>query len=300
MKPTWLKSKIPSGKNYFQLQALLRELKLHTVCEEAHCPNVADCWERQTATVMIMGDICTRSCGFCAVQTGKPLALDREEPGHVAEAISRLNLKHVVITSVDRDDLPDGGAAHFAATIREVKARCPQTQVEVLIPDFRGKGDALDLIFAAQPHILNHNLETVASLQKTVRPQANYERSLEVLSLAAEAGLVNKSGLMLGLGESEAELGQALRDLREIGKVAILTLGQYLQPSPKHLEVQRYVSPAEFANWAKFAESLGFQYVASGPLVRSSYHADEAARHFAAPDAANPASPPELTQRVEG
>jgi len=287
MKPPWLKSKIPSGKNYFQLKAMLKELNLHTVCEEAHCPNIADCWERQTATVMIMGDICTRSCGFCAVKTGKPIHLDREEPTHVAEAISRLGLKHVVITSVDRDDLPDGGAAHFAETIREVKARCPKTQVEVLIPDFRGKGDSLNLIFAAAPHILNHNLETVASLQKTVRPQANYERSLEVLKLASEAGMVAKSGLMLGLGESDEELRQALHDLREIGRVTILTLGQYLRPTPQHLEVQRYVSPQEFEGWAKYAEDLGFEYVASGPLVRSSYHADEAARHFAPSSACN-------------
>ena len=280
MKPTWLKSKIPSGKNYFQLKAMLKELKLNTVCEEAHCPNIADCWERQTATVMIMGDTCTRSCGFCAVKTGKPLALDRQEPEHVAEAISRLGLKHVVITSVDRDDLEDGGAAHFAETIRRVKVACPNTQVEVLIPDFRGKGEALVSVFAAQPHILNHNLETVRSLQKTVRPQADYDRSLEVLSLADAYGLVAKSGLMLGLGESDAELAEAIRDLRQRGRVRILTLGQYLRPTPDHLEVQRYVSPAEFEEWGNFAEGLGFEFVASGPLVRSSYHADEAAREF--------------------
>jgi len=280
MKPTWLKSKIPSGKNYFQLKAMLKELKLNTVCEEAHCPNIADCWERQTATVMIMGDTCTRSCGFCAVKTGKPLALDRQEPEHVAEAISRLGLKHVVITSVDRDDLEDGGAAHFAETIRRVKVACPNTQVEVLIPDFRGKGEALVSVFAAQPHILNHNLETVRSLQKTVRPQADYDRSLEVLSLADAYGLVAKSGLMLGLGESDAELAEAIRDLRQRGRVRILTLGQYLRPTPDHLEVQRYVSPAEFEEWGSFAEGLGFEFVASGPLVRSSYHADEAAREF--------------------
>ena len=283
MKPAWLKSKIPSGKNYLQLKGMLKELRLNTVCEEAHCPNIADCWERQTATVMIMGDICTRSCGFCAVKTGKPFELDAQEPEHVAEAISRLNLKHVVITSVDRDDLADGGAEHFAKTIREVKVRCPETQVEVLIPDFRGKGDALNLIFAAAPHILNHNLETVERLQKTVRPQASYERSLEVLRLADEAGMVVKSGLMLGLGESDEELREAISDLREKGKTSILTLGQYLRPTPNHLEVQRYVSPSDFADWAKYAESLGFAYVASGPMVRSSYHADEAARHFSHP-----------------
>lgn len=280
MKPTWLKSKIPSGKNYFQLKAMLKELKLNTVCEEAHCPNIADCWERQTATVMIMGDTCTRSCGFCAVKTGKPLALDRQEPEHVAEAISRLGLKHVVITSVDRDDLPDGGATHFAETIRRVKAACPDTQVEVLIPDFRAKGEALLSVFEARPHILNHNLETVRSLQKTVRPQADYDRSLEVLRLADAHGLVAKSGLMLGLGESDEELAEAIRDLRQKGRVRILTLGQYLRPTPQHLEVQRYVSPAEFEEWGRYAEGLGFEFVASGPLVRSSYHADEAAQEF--------------------
>ncbi|HKY62089.1 MAG TPA: lipoyl synthase [bacterium] len=280
MKPPWLKSKIPSGKNYFQLKAMLKELKLNTVCEEAHCPNIADCWERQTATVMIMGDTCTRSCGFCAVKTGKPLALDQQEPEHVAEAISRLGLKHVVITSVDRDDLADGGAAHFAETIRQVKARCPATQVEVLIPDFRGKGEALTWVFAARPHILNHNLETVRSLQKTVRPQADYERSLEVLRLAAEHGLIAKSGLMLGLGESDEELAEAISDLHRHGRVKILTLGQYLRPTPDHLEVKRYVSPAEFEEWARYAEGLGIEHVASGPLVRSSYHADEAAAQF--------------------
>lgn len=280
MKPAWLKSRIPSGQNYLQLKGLLKELRLNTVCEEAHCPNIADCWERQTATVMIMGDICTRSCGFCAVKTGKPFELDAEEPEHVAEAISRLSLKHVVITSVDRDDLPDGGAGHFAKTIREVKARCPQTQVEVLIPDFRGKGDSLHRIFEAEPHILNHNLETVKRLQKTVRPQASYERSLEVLQLASQAGMVAKSGLMLGLGETDEELREALRDLRGVGRVTILTLGQYLRPTPQHLEVQRYVPPQEFEAWGRYAEGLGFEYVASGPMVRSSYHADEAARHF--------------------
>lgn len=277
MKPPWLKTKLPTGKRYHELKALLSELKLHTVCEEARCPNIADCWTRQTATVMIMGDTCTRSCGFCAVDTGKPLSLDSEEPIHVAEAISHLGLKHVVITSVDRDDLPDGGARHFAETIRRVRQACPDTQVEVLIPDFRGDEDALGEIFAAGPHILNHNLETVASLQKTVRPQASYECSLKVLRKATEADLVSKSGLMLGLGETKEEIEQALRDLREQGGVSILTLGQYLQPTRKHLKVQRYYSPEEFENWKEYALSLGFPSVASGPLVRSSYHADEVA-----------------------
>ncbi len=279
MKPPWLKSKIPAGPSYQRLKSLLKELNLHTVCEEAQCPNIADCWDRSTATVMIMGDTCTRSCGFCAVKTGRPQALDLAEPSHVAEAIGRLGLRHVVITSVDRDDLPDGGAGHFAATIREVKKLCPDTQVEVLIPDFKGRDDSLALIFEAAPHILNHNLETVRSLQREVRPQADYQRSLHVLKASAEAGLVAKSGIMLGLGESSEEISQALSDLRAAG-VSILTIGQYLRPTPQHLEVKKYYSPEEFEHWKDFAERLGFEFVASGPLVRSSYHADEAAKLY--------------------
>lgn len=280
MKPSWLKSKIPSGENYQRLKSLLRELNLHTVCEEAHCPNVADCWNRSTATIMIMGDTCTRSCGFCAVKTGRPGALDPQEPSHAAKAVAQLGLKHVVITSVDRDDLPDGGAAHFAETILELKRRCPETQIEVLIPDFKGKKEDLAHVFAAGPHILNHNLETVASLQRRVRPQADYARSLAVLRFAAESGLAAKSGIMLGLGESDAEIRETLVDLREAGKVRILTIGQYLRPTPDHLEVCKYYTPEEFDFWKSFAEELGFEYVASGPLVRSSYHADEAASHL--------------------
>lgn len=276
MKPPWLKSRIPDGKNYHNLKALLRRLKLHTVCEEARCPNVADCWNRQTATVMIMGDICTRSCGFCAVTTGKPVNLDREEPAHVAEALAHLNLKHVVITSVDRDDLPDGGAGHFAETIIRVKSACPDTQVEVLIPDFKAQKKSLDLIFEAAPHVLNHNIETVPSLQKTVRPQASYRRSLQVLRWAHDAGLIAKSGMMLGLGETDGEIRQSIRDLQKAG-VSILTLGQYLRPTRQHLEVQRYLTPQEFQSWKNYAEDIGFLSVASGPLVRSSYHADEQA-----------------------
>ncbi len=283
LKPRWLKSRIPSGANYQRLKGMLRELKLHTVCEEAQCPNVADCWNRSTATIMIMGDICTRSCGFCAVKTGRPAALDPLEPEHVAEAISRLKLRHVVITSVDRDDLPDGGALHFSRTITELKRRCPVTQVEVLIPDFRGKDEALATLFAARPHILNHNLETVPSLQRQVRPQAHYATSLKVLRLAAEAGLVAKSGIMLGLGEGDGEIAATLKDLRERGKVSILTIGQYLRPSPHHLEVKKYYPPEEFLRWKEFAEDLGFEYVASAPLVRSSYHADEAAAGLSLP-----------------
>lgn len=277
MKPRWLKSKIPSGKNYHQLKGLLKDLNLHTVCEEARCPNIGDCWERQTATLMIMGDICTRSCGFCAVDTGRPLPLDQSEPEHVAEAVSKLDLRYVVLTSVDRDDLPDGGASHFAQTIEAVRKACPQIQIEVLIPDFKGDRKALEQIFRAKPDVLNHNLETVPSLQKQVRPQAAYQRSLKVLRQAADWGLVAKSGLMLGLGEEELELKQTLRDLRELGQVSILTLGQYLRPTPQHLAVQRYYHPDEFAQLKDYALGLGFLRVNSGPLVRSSYHADEAA-----------------------
>ncbi len=276
MKPRWLKSRIPSGKNYRQLKGLLQELRLNTVCEEARCPNIADCWERQTATIMIMGDICTRSCGFCAVHTGRPQALDTQEPEHVAQAVARLNLRYVVLTSVDRDDLDDGGSAHFAQTISAVRQACPQTKIEVLIPDFRGDEAALSRVFLARPDVLNHNLETVPSLQKQVRPQAQYDRSLKVLRMAAEAGLIAKSGLMLGLGEQSEELLQTLRDLRNRGRVELLTLGQYLRPTPNHLEVERYYSPEEFENLKTYAMTLGFSNVNSGPLVRSSYHADEA------------------------
>ncbi len=245
---------------------------MHTVCEEAKCPNIADCWQRSTATIMIMGDICTRSCGFCAVKTGKPIALDPFEPQHVAEALKSLSLKHVVITSVDRDDLPDGGAEHFAQTISLVKKQCPQTMVEVLIPDFKGQSDSLEKIFNAKPDVLNHNLETVASLQKQVRPQASYQTSLSVLARAAQAGLVAKSGIMLGLGEQEEEIQQALQDLKEKARVSILTIGQYLRPTPQHLEIKKYYHPDEFEHWREYALGLGFEHVASGPMVRSSYH----------------------------
>ncbi len=267
MKPPWLKAKIPSGPHYHHLKTMLGKLQLHTVCEEAQCPNLADCWDRQTATVMIMGDTCTRSCGFCAVKTGRPLPLDPLEPLHVAEAVSRLGLKHVVITSVDRDDLKDGGANHFAETIRQVKQHCPEMRVEVLIPDMKGRKENLEKIFSARPDFLNHNLETVRSLQQQVRPQSSYECSLSVLRAADAAGLIVKSGIMFGLGETEDEIRQTLYDLREEGKVRVLTLGQYLRPSPQHLEVRRYYSPQEFEFWKRYAKELGFEYVASGPLA---------------------------------
>lgn len=274
MKPKWLKAKIPSGPEYHSLKRLFADLRLHTVCEEAKCPNIGDCWQRKTASIMIMGDTYTRSCGFCAVKTGKPLALDPEEPRNVAIALSQLDLKHLVITSVDRDDLADGGSQHFAQTIREVRSRCPGTTIEVLIPDFKGDKKFLSNIFEAQPDIVNHNLETVRRLQSKVRPQADYDRSLQVLRLASEAGFENKSGIMVGLGENKEELFEAFQDLKRISNISILTLGQYLQPHDRLLKVERYYTPLEFTELKEEAEKIGIQEVASSPFVRSSYHAD--------------------------
>lgn len=275
MKPSWLKAKIPSGENFFKLKHLMRSAGLHTVCEEALCPNIGECWAKGSATIMILGDTCTRSCGFCAVKTGRPPVTDWEEPLRVSEALGKLNLKHVVITSVDRDDLPDGGSEIFARTIEAVKRRDPGLIVEVLIPDFKGREEDLLRVFKAGPHILNHNLETVARLQKRVRPQADYERSLFVLKKARAFGLVNKSGLMLGLGESWDEILEALKDLRQKADCQLLTIGQYLRPSEKHLPVTRYYPPEEFEELGKVAKGMGFLNVASGPFVRSSYFAEE-------------------------
>lgn len=273
-KPNWLRARIPGGAGYNQTRALVDKHKLHTVCESAQCPNLGECWSRKTATIMILGNICTRSCGFCAVQTGKPTELDLDEPRRVAEAIAIMNLRHAVITSVARDELSDGGAAVWAATIRAVRERSPETKIEVLIPDFKGKWSDLETVLAAKPDILNHNVETVPRLHKIVRPQAKYERSLELLKHAKSLGFVTKSGLMLGIGETEEEIESTLRDMNQID-LDILTLGQYLRPSPQHLEVQRWVTPEEFARWKEFGLNIGFGVVESGPLVRSSYHADE-------------------------
>ncbi|MFO1518103.1 MAG: lipoyl synthase [bacterium] len=275
MKPPWLKAKIPSGKNYLELKALVRSSGLHTVCEEAKCPNIGECWSKGSATIMILGDTCTRSCGFCAVKTGKPTLTDWDEPRRVAETLSKLSLKHVVITSVDRDDLADGGSAIFAQTIEKVRALDPHLVVEVLIPDFKGHVEDLRRVFQAGPNILNHNLETVARLQKRVRPQANYERSLFVLEQAKKFGLVNKSGLMLGLGENWDEILKTLEDLREMSDCEMLTVGQYLAPTKNHLPVERYYAPEEFEEIGRIARDLGFSHVASGPFVRSSYFAEE-------------------------
>ncbi len=274
-KPPWLKVRAPGGPTYLHVQGLMRGLGLHTICEEAHCPNIGECWEHGTATFLIMGDICTRGCRFCAVTKGKPAPLDPEEPAHLAAAIARLKLRHAVITSVNRDDLEDRGAGAFAAVIREARARCPQTTLEVLIPDLRGALDGLDQILEAGPDILNHNMETVRRLYHRVRPGADYENSLELLRRArarGRDGLVTKSGLMVGVGERPDELTQLMADLRAVD-CGVLTIGQYLRPSAWHLPIARYYTPAEFAELKHIGLAMGFRHVESGPLVRSSYHA---------------------------
>jgi lipoic acid synthetase len=271
-RPEWLKVKIPSGENYSHLINIMRENGLHTVCEEARCPNVAECWNSGTATFMILGDTCTRSCGFCAVKTGRPTSLDTDEPNRVAEATRLMNLRHVVITSVNRDELYDGGAGVFAKTIEAVRAMNPNTRIEVLIPDFKARDESLRLIFDAKPDILNHNTETVPSMYRMVRPQAKYKWSLGVLQKAKTEGFITKTGIMLGLGEAREELITVMADLVEI-KVDILTLGQYLQPTPHHLPVARFLHPDEFAELREIGLEMGFKNVESGPLVRSSYHA---------------------------
>ena len=278
--PDWIKARIPSGETYQEVRQLLHGLSLHTVCEEAHCPNVGECWDQRTATVMILGDTCTRACGFCAVKTGKPTIYDEDEPKRVAEAIRGLGLDHVVITSVARDDLHDGGAAIFAETIQRLRVACPEMGVEVLIPDFNGEAKPLRTVMAAGPDILNHNVETVARLQKPVRKRARYDRSLGVLERAKAyarelnpgAAVHTKSSIMVGLGETRLELHQTFVDLRAVD-CDILTLGQYLRPSLQHLAVERYYHPDEFAEMREEALALGFKHVESGPLVRSSYHA---------------------------
>ncbi|MSR83754.1 MAG: lipoyl synthase [Candidatus Latescibacteria bacterium] len=278
--PDWLKVKAPGSANYLELKRLIGGLQLHTVCESAQCPNIGECWNSRTATFMILGDVCTRSCGFCAVKTGKPLFLDEGEPERVAEAISQLDLRHAVITSVNRDELPDGGARIFARTIEAVRQRCPRTTVEVLIPDFRGDWEALGVVMAAGPHILNHNIETAPRLYPQMRPQAKYHRSLELLERARSLGqMPTKSGMMLGAGEREQEIAQTITDLAGVG-CRILTLGQYLSPSQAHVPVDRFVHPDEFARWRGFALDLGLVHVESGPLVRSSYHAELQAGAF--------------------
>jgi lipoic acid synthetase len=275
-KPRWLKVKAPGGPNYRRLEALMRSQGLHTVCEEANCPNIGECWERGTATFMILGDVCTRRCGFCNVKSGVPDLLDRAEPLRVAYAVEQMRLRHCVVTSVDRDDLPDGGAGMFAATIRAIRSRAPSCAVEVLTPDFRGQEMPLAKVIDARPDVFNHNVETVPRLYPIARRGSDFLRSCRVLENARQldAEVITKSGLMVGLGETPEELLDAFGTLREHG-VRVLTVGQYLRPSERHLPVIRYWHPDEFAELEREAYALGFESVASGPLVRSSYHADE-------------------------
>lgn len=273
-KPSWLKVKAPGGKNYVRLQHLMRDLDLHTVCEEAHCPNVGECWEHGTATFMILGDVCTRNCGYCAVAHGRPPKYDVEEPARVAAAIAEMQLHHAVITSVDRDDLPDYGSWIFAETIRQIKAQLPTCSVEVLVPDFQGNEDAIRTVLEARPDIYNHNTETVPRLYKRARPGGRYERVLEIFRTAKRLApdIPTKSGMILGLGETIEEVTLVMEDLRAVD-VDILTLGQYLRPSNDHLPLDRYVTPDEFRHLHEVGMAMGFRHVESAPLVRSSYHA---------------------------
>lgn len=279
-KPKWLRAKLPSGPAYTEVRDIVDQNQLNTVCQSAQCPNMGECWSRGTATLMILGNVCTRACTFCAVQTGKPTELDLAEPPRVADAVAKMNLKHCVLTSVARDDLPDGGAKVWAATIRAVRHRNPNTAIEVLVPDFQGEFDNLDLVLDAEPDIFNHNLETVERLQRPIRRTASYQRSLDVLAHSKKRGFRIKSGIMLGLGEEENEILLAIRDLSIVG-LDILTLGQYLQPSPEYAPIDRWATPEEFANWKQEAHKLGIEIVESGPLVRSSYHAEEQTAQFA-------------------
>ncbi len=278
-KPEWLKVRFPGGPNYVRLKGLIREKRLHTVCEEAHCPNIGECWEAGTATFIILGDTCTRACAFCAVTSGRPQALDMGEPLRVAQAVRRMGLTHAVVTSVNRDDEPDGGAAIFAATIRSIRRLCSGTSVEVLIPDFMGNWQALATVMEERPEILGHNTETVPRLYRRVRPKARYERSLELLRRAKEMDPkgITKTGVMVGLGETKHELLLVMADVVDVG-CDVLTIGQYLRPSTRHAPVERYYRPEEFEELAEAGRRLGFRHVEAGPLVRSSYHAE---RHVA-------------------
>ena len=300
-KPDWLRVKMPTGQKYRDLKQLMRAKTLHTVCEEAMCPNLGHCWGRGTATFLLLGDICTRSCGFCHIKTGRPTRLDEQEPERAADAVAKMGLKHAVLTSVNRDELPDGGAHIFARSIELIHRRVPACTVEVLIPDFKGDRDALKLVMDARPEILNHNVETVPRLYRTVRPQAIYRRSLRVLQMAKELDptAVTKSGIMVGLDETWDEVIQVMRDLRA-HDVDILTIGQYLRPTRNHLPVTRYWHPDEFARLRDEGLAMGFRWVESGPLVRSSYHADGQAEVLAPArirqESGNPVS--DLSERV--
>lgn len=273
-KPKWLRVKLPTGENYKKVRKLVEEHSLHTICESGNCPNMGECWGAGTATFMILGNVCTRSCGFCSVNTGKPEEVDVFEPARVAQSVKIMGIKHAVITSVDRDDLADGGSEVWAATVRAIRRKSPGTTLETLIPDFMGKWDNLQRVIDVAPEIVSHNLETVRRLTKQVRIQAKYDRSLEVLRRLKKAGMKTKSGIMLGLGESEQEVVETLEDLRSVG-VDVVTLGQYLQPTPKHLPVEEFVTPEQFNYYEKLGLEMGFRFVESGPLVRSSYHAEK-------------------------
>jgi lipoic acid synthetase len=273
-KPKWLRVKLPIGENYKKVRSLVDQHKLHTICESGSCPNMGECWGEGTATFMILGNICTRSCGFCAVQTGRPEPVDEFEPGRVANSVKLMGVKHAVITSVDRDDLKDGGADIWAQTVRAIRHQSPGTTLETLIPDFAGKWENLQIIIDVAPEIVSHNLETVRRLTKQVRIQAKYDRSLEVLFRLKKGGMRTKSGVMLGLGETDEEIIETMTDLRSVG-LDILTLGQYLQPTPKHLPIQEFITPELFDKYGQLGKEMGFRYVESGPLVRSSYHAEK-------------------------
>jgi lipoic acid synthetase len=273
-KPKWLRVKLPTGENYRKVRALVDEHKLHTICQSGSCPNMGECWGEGTATFMILGNICTRSCGFCAVQTGRPLEVDIYEPGRVAHSVKTMGVKHAVLTSVDRDDLKDGGSEIWVQTVKAIRHQSPQTTMETLIPDFAGKWENLQNIIDVAPEIVSHNLETVRRLTKQVRIQAKYDRSLEVLFRLKKGGMRTKSGVMLGLGESHEEVLETMEDLRSVN-VDILTLGQYLQPTPKHLPIHEFITPERFEEYRIKGLEMGFRYVESGPLVRSSYHAEK-------------------------
>lgn len=273
-KPEWLRVKLPTGKEYAQVREIVSKHKLHTICESGNCPNMGECWGEGTATFMILGNICTRSCGFCNVATGRPLAVDLQEPKRIAESVRLMNVKHCVITSVDRDDLIDGGSIIWAETINAIRAASPQTKFETLIPDFQGIWENLQRIIDVKPDIVSHNLETVRRLTKQVRIQAKYDRSLELIKRLHDAGMKTKSGIMLGLGETEKEVYETMDDLRKAG-CDVLTIGQYLQPTPKHLPVVAFIRPETFANYKLKGMEMGFRFVESGPLVRSSYHAEK-------------------------
>ena len=273
-KPDWLRAKLPTSREYKEVRGIVDDHDLHTVCKSAQCPNMGECWSRGTATVMILGNICTRSCRFCAIQTGRPTELDLGEPARVAESIAKMDLKHAVITSVARDDLKDGGASVWAATIRAVHNRVPECAVEVLTADFRGQQEYLDVVLDACPDIFNHNLETVKRLQRPIRKTARYDRSLWVLEHAKSRGFITKSGIMLGIGEKEDEIKEVLKDMAAVG-VDVLTIGQYLQPSKDHAAIDRWVHPDEFKRWKEYSLEIGFGVCESGPMIRSSYHAEE-------------------------